>query len=461
MDPAGNLYAAGEGGAIDRWIPNPKPEEGITFTQRQQVGTSHPTSGFSFDPVAGDIYQDTEAQIDHYSPDCNPNEGECSPIDSFGAGHLFGSKGVAVDGGTGSVYVANSQSNEVSVFEDVRPKVITGPSSEASETSVVMTGRIEPTSVSGEITECKFEYGFDKRYGHTIPCSPTTPYAGAQDVTATVTGLQAGTTDHYRLFAASANTKKAGADRTFVTTQPPSVDALSSENLTATSADLKGAINPNGLATSYQVEYGGTTKYGQVIPVPAGSLEASNSDQTITVHLENLTPHVSYHYRLVATNADGTTATEDHTFNFFPPLAPTAMSASRRRPTTFRTAAPTSSSRQATPAAPSSTLAAPTPAGDQPVSLRLQRPLDAIPGAGGSRSTATATSMSQPGPRPAGKPDTSGCRRTSSRRLRRAAAGPAGVRQRRLRRAPPGWDRAARPVYQQTSFKTTCSPIRR
>ncbi len=322
VDPAGNLYAAGEGGAIDRWIPNPKPEEGITFTQRQQVGTSHPTSGFSFDPVAGDIYQDTEAQIDHYSPDCNPNEGECSPIDSFGAGHLFGSKGVAVDGGTGSVYVANSQSNEVSVFEDVRPKVITGPSSEASETSVVMTGRIEPTSVSGEITECKFEYGFDKRYGHTIPCSPTTPYAGAQDVTATVTGLQAGTTDHYRLFAASANTKKAGADRTFVTTQPPSVDALSSENLTATSADLKGAINPNGLATSYQVEYGGTTKYGQVIPVPAGSLEASNSDQTITVHLENLTPHVSYHYRLVATNADGSTATVDHTFSFYPPLCP-------------------------------------------------------------------------------------------------------------------------------------------
>ena len=113
-----------------------------------------------------------------------------------------------------------------------------------------------------------------------------------------------------------------GRRQTFITTQRPAIDGLASENLTATSAELKAQINPNGLETTYRFEYGPTTSYGQSAPVPDGTLAASNSDQPVAVHLENLVPHVVYHYRLVATNADGTTHGADHTFNFYPPSCP-------------------------------------------------------------------------------------------------------------------------------------------
>ena len=47
------------------------------------------------------------------------------------------------------------------------------------------------------------------------------------------------------------------------------------------------------------------------------------------VHLENLQEGVVYHYRVVATNPFGTTASEDQTFNFFPPTCPNSGCDSR------------------------------------------------------------------------------------------------------------------------------------
>src|SRR5262249_25800007 len=65
-----------------------------------------------------------------------------------------------------------------------------------------------------------------------------------------------------------------------------------------------------------------TLSYGQSLPVPDGVIAAASSDQQIEVHLEDLIPKTVYHYRLVATNEDGTTTTNDHTFNFYPPPCP-------------------------------------------------------------------------------------------------------------------------------------------
>ena len=73
----------------------------------------------------------------------------------------------------------------------------------------------------------------------------------------------------------------------------------------ATTATLTGGIYPNSLDTTYQWQFGTTTVYGeQTEPVDAGggSALAAASGQ-----LSGLTPGVTYHYRLVATNNDGTT----------------------------------------------------------------------------------------------------------------------------------------------------------
>jgi hypothetical protein len=295
-------------------------------TGNHVVTSTFPTSGFAFDPVSQEIYQDVEEQMYHYGSDCEPDAGACEPVDSFGSGHLSGARGVGVDGSTGAVYVADPATQSVVAFEDIRPIAITEGPTNVTESGVTLNGVADP-STHGEIIGCRFEYGFDTTYGSSVPCSPNaspgTGFNSSTHVTATLSSLSSGTRDHYRLVVTNAaGGTKYGVDRTFSTTAPPAIDGLSSSNLTATTADLDAQVNPNGLDTTYRFEYGTTPSYGQAAPVPDGSLSAGDADQGITVHLTGLAPHFVYHYRLVATNANGTTTSDDHTFNFYPPNCP-------------------------------------------------------------------------------------------------------------------------------------------
>ena len=301
-----------------------------------EITTDWPTTGFAFDPSSGDLYQavgtrnegaptDHPPRIDHYSSDCNPPVAPCDPLDSFGSGQLSSPMGVAVDGASQTVYVADSTKNDVAAFGDARPIITVGQPTGVTESSVTLTAHIDPAG-RGDITNCYFEYGFNKSYGTIVPCVPdpaASNFTGPTDVTATITGFSPGTKDHYRLVVSNAvGATRQSNDETFITTQPPSIDGLASGKLTASSAELTAEINPNGLRTTYQFKFGPTTDYGKEEPEPEGTLEASNADQAINVPLSNLTPHVVYHYTVVATNADGTTTTEDHTFNFYPPSCP-------------------------------------------------------------------------------------------------------------------------------------------
>jgi hypothetical protein len=244
--------------------------------------------------------------------------------------------GVAVNGSTHTVYVANSSSGDVAAFGDVRPIVTTGAPSQLTDTSVTLTAHIDPAG-RGAITECRFEYGFDKGYGNSIPCSPdpaanppSSNFNSGTDVTATISNLSPGTSDHYRVVATNvAGATSFGADRTFSTTQAPAIDGLAAEHLTATTAELIAQVNPNGLETKYRFEYGTTTSYGQEV---AGTIPAGSGDQEISTVLTNLAPHSVYHFRLVAENSfenqvthlieGGVTTSEDHLFNFYPPSCP-------------------------------------------------------------------------------------------------------------------------------------------
>jgi len=320
VDKYGNFYTLGTLSFTDV-----RPFKTEPVGEGRSVGpvtSEYPTTGYKFDFSTNELYQDTGAVIDHYAGNCEPAIGLCNPIDSFGSGELPGSpQGVAIDESSGTVYIADSAENDVIAFGDVRPKVTTGPPTNVKTTSVTLTGHIDPAE-RGNITECKFEYGFDTSYGHTIPCSPSIPpnYSSPTDVTATVSNLSPGTREHYRLVASnSAGGSAVGHDETFVTPAPPAINGLIAEKLTATTAELLGKINPNGLATTYRFQFGPGISYGREV---SGTLEAGNSDQRVEAELSNLIPHVVYHYRLVAENEDGMTETEDHTFNFYPPSCP-------------------------------------------------------------------------------------------------------------------------------------------
>ena len=82
--------------------------------------------------------------------------------------------------------------------------------------------------------------------------------------------------------------------------------------LTKSSAALNGAVNPHGHETTYHFEYGETTSYGTSTPSHAageGNISIP-AGQTITA----LQPGTVYHYRVVATNSEGTSYGADRTF---------------------------------------------------------------------------------------------------------------------------------------------------
>jgi hypothetical protein len=86
----------------------------------------------------------------------------------------------------------------------------------------------------------------------------------------------------------------------------------SASDIHPSSAVLNGTVNPNGKSTHYFFQYGTSTGYGvQTSPASAGSGSANVSvHQTIT----GLTPGTTYHFRLVAQNATGTSQGADATF---------------------------------------------------------------------------------------------------------------------------------------------------
>ena len=91
------------------------------------------------------------------------------------------------------------------------------------------------------------------------------------------------------------------------------------EDLGATTATLAGGVYPNGLDTTYFWQYGTTTSYGaQTQPVDLG---AGQAPIFATAALGGLAPATTYHYRLVAQNADGTTYGYDsHLTTASPPV---------------------------------------------------------------------------------------------------------------------------------------------
>jgi len=117
---------------------------------------------------------------------------------------------------------------------------------------------------------------------------------------------------------------KLGADLQIVTvdpaaqTTPPIPTTTAATQVTATSALLHGTVNPRGLAGTWSFEYGQTSDFGS--QTTAVSYAASASTVTAAQTLTGLQPNTTYHYRIVATNTDGTVKGSEMTFQTTLPM---------------------------------------------------------------------------------------------------------------------------------------------
>jgi DNA-binding beta-propeller fold protein YncE len=244
---------------------------------------------------------------------------------SFGQARLTSAAGLAIDGSSAKVWVADTSPNAVLGFTPfTAPDVTTGAASSLATDGATLNGTVNPNGIP---TTYHFDYGADSSYGNsTSESSP--PDVGSSDVAATapVAGLLPNTTYHYRLVARNDDGSNAGGDQTFTTNAaPPTISSPSASAITRTGATLNASINPEGSATTYHFEYGTDTGYGTA--TEAKPLFDSNfsqtffSDQPVSASLTGLQPGTTYHYKVVADNGvGGPVETPDQTFDTAPPL---------------------------------------------------------------------------------------------------------------------------------------------
>ena len=95
----------------------------------------------------------------------------------------------------------------------------------------------------------------------------------------------------------------------------PTTKAAAATNVTGTKATLNGSVNPEGIeVTECFFEYGLTTSYGSKTTDCEGEIPPDSEDHAVSAKVSGLTPNgVTYHYRLVAKNENGTERSADRT----------------------------------------------------------------------------------------------------------------------------------------------------
>jgi hypothetical protein len=175
-------------------------------------------------------------------------------------------------------------------------------------------------------TQYKFQYNLDGNYGGggTIETSFADGGSGIGVVEkgTVVTDLPPGTEFHYRVVTKNGEGETVGGDRTFRTATTPDISGVRTTDVTETSAVLNASINPSGFATDYHFEYGTTTALGQLAPATPVAIGAGGAPVAVSQKIENLQPGFTYHFRVVAENQWGQSASDDTTFDFAPPSCP-------------------------------------------------------------------------------------------------------------------------------------------
>jgi hypothetical protein len=162
----------------------------------------------------------------------------------------------------------------------------------------------------------------------------------------------------------------------------PAATTRTAASINQTAVTLRGTVNPHGTATTYAFQWGTEVTYGQ--QTPNRSAGGGTAARDVSFRLTRLTPGTVYHYRVIATNSDGTTVGADRSFRTaLPPAkAPVALGTAPFSPyansvtltalinpagaaTTYRFQFGTTTAYGA------ETFAASVPAGVQPVSVRV------------------------------------------------------------------------------------------
>jgi len=207
------------------------------------------------------------------------------------------------------------------------PTVITdGTNFFLSNSTALVTGKVTP---NGAQTAYWYEYGVTPALGSRTSAQSVGSGFIAIPAPGYISGLSPSTSYYFRLRAQNAFGTVDGTTFTFTTnTNPPlpgsapTTHTDSATDITRTTANLNGHVNPNNSATSYWFEYGETSEFGSATALQgAGS---GNTSLPASVSISNLKPLTKYYFRLNSQNAYGTVNGSIVSFTTAGPRAPGA-----------------------------------------------------------------------------------------------------------------------------------------
>jgi hypothetical protein len=249
----------------------------------------------------------TGSGVDHWTLDfgdgSTPATGTGQPparVDHTYAAGTFSPRLTVVDGrgrgavDTGSVHAADKPDATLGVRD-------------LTSTSVTLRTWVSPQGLPGT---ARFDWGTSTDYGRRSADLDVDASNGSVTFAVPVTGLTPGTRYYLRVTATTA----AGTTSTYSTFDTPGAPTVSYGTPTGvgkSGATLSGSVHPHSLDSSYYYEYGGTDRYGSRTETTA--LASATWARSAPAAVSGLAGRTTYHYRLVATNALGTTYGPDQT----------------------------------------------------------------------------------------------------------------------------------------------------
>jgi hypothetical protein len=265
------------------------------------------------------------------------------------------------DSAKGAAYVYKNTTRIIPTFTLTLqpPTVSTSAATDIDQSSATLNGNLTSLGSASSV-DVSFEYGTTTSYGTT---TETIPMHGAVGFSTVITGLNPGTTYHFRAKAVSSYGTATGDDMTFTTLhQPPAIITNPATDITDTSATLNCELVSLGDVSTVKISfnYGTTSSYGHTTTaLVVTALGAYN------VGITGLNPSTTYHFQAKAESTSGTATGFDTTFTTNA-LATTTTTTSATTTSTTTTATTTTTSALTTPGVPpSSTGGTGTPATEE------------------------------------------------------------------------------------------------
>jgi DNA-binding beta-propeller fold protein YncE len=293
-------------------------------------------TGLAVSPSTDTIYADQEgSSIAQVPAGCRPESHalapSCIPTEVFGEEEFHRAAGLAVDSTTGTVYGASTEDDRVFAFA-LTLEATTQAATAVTATTATLDGTVDP--IAGPVVRCRFQYGTTTAYGTEVPClnssneevgTTTHPITTTTALHADISGLAGGSKYHYRLRVSNARPEYLSSeDEELLTKTLATIEEASASEITAGSATLNAKINPNGLAGEYRFEYGPCSSPSACTssPFPGRAPEtdkaigSGTSPVSESQPIVGLAPDTTYHFRVVATDANGSATSPEHTFVF-------------------------------------------------------------------------------------------------------------------------------------------------